>query len=170
MSQNITRANRQRVLEFETETQERLNNLGEIETEILRVGQLRSRWLLGVSNIDEVETETFRIKLDYLKAKSELAALDLQVDKVGLEGHYENQTLKFLVSATRPLDSGETKEMRAKALDALARENLDDLCASLRACCDTRAKLAKSMHESTLELSKRVAVHGEQNKHPRRRH
>ena len=153
-SHNSTRANRTRVLDFEKEIQERLQSLNEIEESILSVGQLRSRWLLGVSNIDEVETETFRIKLDYLKAQSELAALNLQVDKVTLEGHYENQTLNFLINATRPLDSGETKEMRAKSLDALARENLDDLCASLRAACDVRAKLAREMHTCTLQLSK----------------
>jgi hypothetical protein len=151
---SATRANRNRVLEFERESQERLAGLQEIEESILSVGQLRSRWLLGVSNIDEVETESFRIKLDYLKAQSELAALNLQVDKVTLEGHYENQTLNFLINATRPLDSGETKEMRAKSLDALARENLDDLSASLRSSCDARAKLAREMHTSTLQLSK----------------
>ena len=153
-STNATRANRIRVLEFERETKERFASLSEIEQNILSVGQLRSRWLLGVSNIDEVETETFRLKLDILKAQSELAAIHLQCDKVNLEGHYEQQTLNFLINATRPLDTGETKELRAKALDALARENLDDLCTALRFSCDERAKQSRNMHTATMSLSK----------------
>lgn len=151
---SLVRANRKRVLDFEREMKERLGDLGDIEKAILSVGQLRSRWLLGVSSIDEVETETFRLKLDNIKASSELAALNLQVDKIKLEGHYEKQTLNFLINATKPLDSGETKEARGKALEALAKENLDDLQAALRASCDVRAGLAKEMHSATLTLSK----------------
>jgi hypothetical protein len=148
------RANRVRVLEFEKETADRLQTLGAVETEILSVGQMRSRWLVSVSNIDEVETETFRLKLDYLKAKADLAALDLQIDKTRLEGHYETQTLNFLIAATKPLDTGETKDARAKTLEALARENLDDLNHALRTACDARSKLTREMHVATLELSK----------------
>jgi hypothetical protein len=148
------RANRSRVLEFEKETADRLQTLGAVESEILSVGQMRSRWLVSVSNIDEVETETFRLKLDYLKAKADLAAVDLQIDKTRLEGHYETQTLNFLIAATKPLDTGETKDARAKTLEALARENLDDLNHALRSACDVRSKLTREMHVATLELSK----------------
>jgi hypothetical protein len=153
-NKSITRANRNRVLEFERETKDRLVELGEIEKAILSVGQMRSRWLLGVSNIDEVESKSFSLKLDYLKAQSALAALNLQIDKVNLEGHYENQTLNYLVAATRPLDSGETKETRGKLLEQLARDNLEDLNTALRSSCDIRSKLSKEIHISTLELSK----------------
>ena len=148
------RANRARVLDFEKETADRLETLHAVEEEILSVGKLRSRWLLSVSNIDEVESETFRLKMEHIKARADLASLTLQVDKVKLEGHYESQTLNFLINATKPLEPGETKEARAKALEHLAKENLEDLNHALRSCCDLRAKLAREMHASTLELSK----------------
>jgi len=149
-----SRANRARVLDFEAETKERLTTLTAVEKEILSVGQLRSRWLLSVSNIDEVETETFRLKMDLLKARADYAVLSLQVDKVKLEGHYESQTLNFLIQATKPLDLGETKEARARQLEQLAKENLDDLNHALRAACDVRSKMSREIHSGTLELSK----------------
>ena len=151
---NSSRTNRVRVVEFEKETADRLTTLAAVEADILSVGQLRSRWLVSVSNIDEVETETFRLKLDYLKAQGELAAINLQLDKTKLEAHYETQTLNFLVNATKPLDTGESKEARAVTLAALARENLEDLNHALRLSCDTRAKQTREIHLSTLELSK----------------
>lgn len=149
-----SRANRARVLDFEAETKERLDTLTAVEKEILSVGQLRSRWLLSVSNIDEVETETFRLKMDLLKARADAAVLGLQVDKVKLEGHYESQTLNFLINATKPLDTGESKEARAKQLEHLAKENLDDLNHALRSACDVRSKMSREIHTGTLELSK----------------
>mgnify|MGYP006079936973 CR=1 FL=1 len=146
--------NRIRVLDFEKETEERLDKLKEVEADILSVGQMRSRWLLSVSNIDEVESETFRLKMEVLKAQTELAQVNLEVDKTKLEGHYETQTLNYLVQATKPLDNGESKERRNKSLEHMARENLDDLNAVLRYAVDYRAKIAKSTYDNIIDLAK----------------
>ena len=146
--------NRIRVLDFEQEAEERLASLGQTEQEILSVGQLRSRWLTSVNNMDEVETETFGLRLENMRAYSELAELNLSIDQIEMESLYEQQTLDYLVQATKPLEDGESKESRADILEQMTKENLDELCSTLRTSIDFRAKINKKMHDSTVELAK----------------
>ena len=146
--------NRIRVLDFENEAEERLVSLKDVETEIVSVGKLRSRWLSSVSKTDEVETETFRLQLDGFRANSELADLSLALDQLEMESLYESQTLEYLVQATKPLDDGEHKDGRSSKLEHLTKTNLDELCNALRRSVDYRAKISKKMHDCALELSK----------------
>ena len=146
--------NRIRVLDFEKEAEERLETLDQTEQEILSVGQLRSRWLSSLSNMDDVETETFRLQLENMKANSELAELNLSIDQIEIEGLYEHQTLEYLVQATKPLEDGERKENRAEILEQMTKNNLDELCTTLRTSVDYRAKVSKKLHDSAIELAK----------------
>jgi hypothetical protein len=147
-------ANRVRVLDFEKETEDRLATLSEVEKEILSVGQLRNRWLLSVSNIDEVETETFSLRLKNYKAQIDLANLKLDQDRCDLESQYEFQTLNYLILATKPLENDETQEARAKKLYALARTNLEELSNSLRASVELRARISLEIRDYILALAK----------------
>jgi len=117
-----------------------------------------------VSNIDEVETETFHLRLDILKAQCELIGLNLSLDRRRLEGHYESQTLNYLVAATKPQEENETLEMRSRDLTILARDNLEDLRAALRHSVDYRSKQAKMLYEMSNELAKIRINHDNQHK------
>ena len=140
-----------------------METLLDTEKEILSVGQLRSRWLSSVSKTDEVEVETFRLQLENFKASSELADLNLALDQLEMESLYESQTLEYLVQATKPLEDGESKDMRAAKLEHLTKTNLDELCKALRDSIEFRSKFSKKMHDHSLELSKLRVNHD--NKH-----
>ena len=146
--------NRIRVLDFEKEAEERLSSLGQTEQDILSVGKLRQRWLSSVNNMDEVETDTFGLQLENMRANLELAELNLSIDQIQMEELYEQQTLNYLVQATKPLENGESKESRAEILEQMTKENLDELCGALRTSIDFRSKINKKMRDSTVELAK----------------
>lgn len=155
---------RERVLEFERDLEKRLGNLVEIEQNILALGQLRSRWLTSVSNIDEVETETYHLRLDTLQAHAELTSLNVQLDRARLEGQYETQALNYLVAATKPQDVNETAEARNRQLTHLARDNLESLRVALKESVDYRSKLARSVHDMIGMLSKYRIDHDNRHK------
>ena len=150
---------RERVIEFEKELSLRLTNMPDIEKDILSVGFMRSRWLTSVSKMDEVETDTFNIRVDIIKTKADLAALTIALDKTRLEGFYETQTLNYLISATKPQEEGESLEQRQVDLSAIARENLESLRLALKKSVDFRSKIAKQTHFFGLELTKHKIEH-----------
>ena len=145
---------RERVLEFEVDLDKRLCNLTEIEQNIVALGQMRSRWLTSVSNIDEVETEAYHLRLETLRAHAELSTMNIELDRAKLDSQYEAQALNYLVAATKPLDAAETPEIRNRALTILARDNLENLRIALKESVDYRSKLARRLHEMTGSLAK----------------
>lgn len=145
---------RERVLEFERQLESRLEDLGEIEQNILSLGQMRSRWLVSVSNMDEIETDSYRLRLDTLRAHSELASVKIALSKMQMEETYETQALAYLIAGTKPIGDGETIEMRNRQLTQLARDNLENLRCALRDTIELRSKLGKQMHDMTSTLTK----------------
>ena len=165
MAHNVeARHARERVLEFEADLEKRLGNLSDVEQNILALGQLRSRWLTSVSNIDEVETETYHLRLETLRAQAELTTLNVELDKAKLEAQYETQALNYLVASTKPMDISESAEMRNRTLTILARDNLENLRLSLKESVDYRAKLARQVHEMTGALAKYRVDHDNRHK------
>jgi hypothetical protein len=82
--------------------------------------------LLSVAEgTEEQGLDIFLAQLTLLKNKAQLSNLEMAVDCVRLEGHYEGQTLHQLVAATQPLEEGETEESRNTALMLLTRSSSD---------------------------------------------
>jgi len=158
------RHSRERVLEFEIDLEKRLNNLTEIEENILSLGKLRSRWLTSVSKIDEVESETYQLRLETLRANAELTSLNVELDKAQLESHYETQALNYLVAATKPMDENESSEVRARILTSIARENMENIRIALKESVDYRSKLARKVHEMIGSLSQYRVDHDNRHK------
>jgi uncharacterized protein YxjI len=156
---------RERVLEGERELEKRLEGLVNVEHDILALGSLRKRWLTSVSNIDEVESETYHLRLETLRAHAELTSLNVLVDRGRLEGQYELQALNYLVASTKPMDDvKETSESRNRLLTHLARENMETLRSALRDSVEYRAKLARQVHEMIGILAKFRVDHDNRHK------
>lgn len=155
---------RERVLEFESDLEKRLEGLLEIEQNILSLGQMRSRWLTSVSKIDEVETEAYHMRLDTLRVHTELATAKALLEKARLEETYETQALNYLIASTKPIGDGETAEERNRQLTQLARDNLENLRGALKESIDFRSKLGRQTHEHISTLAKYRSDHDNRHK------
>jgi hypothetical protein len=133
---------RLRVLEFEKEIEEKIDALPKYEAEILSIGKLRSQWLNSVSSMSQIDSSTYKKKLDVLRAQAELATIHNMLETTRMQGFYEAQTLADLISATRPLEEGETPESRAATIESTARSNCENLKVSLEQSLRFRANLS----------------------------
>ncbi len=119
--------NRERVLEFETEIADLLKSLLVLKKEMDEVNHHRKEWLHNISQAHTHSTDVYVEKVELLRAQCELSSLNMKLDGLRLEGHYETQTLKMLIEATKPLGQEESEEEREEAMSWLARRNADEL-------------------------------------------
>lgn len=151
----MRRLNRDRVLTFEAELSDKLGVLTAIEAAIKETSHQRAAWLKHISQTYQNESEVHNKMIAVIKAQTELSALHLRLDVLGLEGQYETQKLHLLIDATRPLDENETPEDREMQLMIKARSHADLLANSLEGSLSYRMALMDrnhSLHHQLLDL------------------
>lgn len=153
-SRKTKNLNRQRVVEFEKEMTLKLATLANIERDIAEVSEKRRIWLQSISKSDETGLDVFIAKLNILKLRAHLSSLHMTQDVLTLEGHYESQELNYLVSATQPMDEGETEAQRKASLARLQRDDSDVMLKFLEHSLQLRIRLGNTNYElqSTLKL------------------
>jgi hypothetical protein len=148
--------NRDRVLEFEKEMQEKLAGLPTIERDLKDISDKRKIWLKNISSSDKVEVDSFLAKLNVMKLQSELSSLQMTLDCCRLDGHYEAQALKYLVAATQPMGDDESEENRRVSLQRLLRQDSDELLGFLEHSLHTRIQLGNLNYDLQQELTRTI--------------
>lgn len=149
----IKNMNRERVLEFEKEMVAKLDTLANVERDIADVSEKRKSWLKNISRIDESGMDVFLAKLNVLKLRAEYSQLQMTLDVLRLDGHYETQSLNYLVAATQPMEDGETDQERKDALFRLQREDSDVLLNFLEHSLQYRVQLGNNNYDLQTQLS-----------------
>lgn len=116
-----------RVVDFEIKTDERIRALLSYEKEISDTALDRKRWLSHVSSSVDFDSKIYRHKVANMKAAGELLNLRLSIDSAITEQFYESQTLHYLISATKPYEEGESEEIRQKLLSSGMSRSADDV-------------------------------------------
>lgn len=150
---NQERLYKERVIEFEKEIRGKIDSLAILEKEILLMGKMRHIWLDSVCSVDATETAVYHKKFNILKSRSEMLSNQLMSDMLRLESHYESQTLKLLIEATRPFDEDETPESRKATTNALTREHIEELRMALEYSIDFRKKLIAAAEDIVSEVN-----------------
>lgn len=145
--------NRERVLEFEKEMLAKLATLTDVERDIADISQKRKAWLENISKADDTDHDVYIAKLNVLRLRSQLSALYMTLDVTRLEGHYEAQTLNYLVASTQPLDDDETPEKRKIALLQLQRIDNDKLLGFLENSLQYRIQLGNTNYDLQSQLT-----------------
>ena len=154
---------RNRIIDFEKEIEERIEALLVLEADILNTAMLRGRWLASVSHSVGGDSASLRKKLEVLRTKSELIALQLASEDSKIEGFHETQALKYLIEATKPYDDNEVEETRRKKLDSTIQNNIDDLKDALNQSILARSSLTNDVHNLVHEVEKLKFEHEQQN-------
>lgn len=145
--------NRERVIEFEKEMQGKLETLANVERDIADVSEKRKSWLKNISRIDESGLDVFLAKLNVLKLRAQYSQLQMTLDTLRLDGHYETQSLNYLVAATQPMEDEETDEQRKAALFRLQREDNDLLLTFLEQSLQYRIQLGNHNYDLQSQLT-----------------
>lgn len=144
--------NRERVLEFETEIADLLKSLLVLKKEMDEVNHHRKEWLHNISQAHTHSTDVYVEKVELIRAQCELSSLNMKLDGLRLEGHYETQTLKMLIEATKPLGQEESEEEREEAMSWLARRNADELRDAIDASLQYRMSLGSFVYDLQTSL------------------
>lgn len=142
---------RSRVLEFESEFAERLQNLSSIEAQIDKISELRNEWLKNTADVTHQDTEIFRKRIEILKIQCEISEMKLTTDILRLDSVRESNTFKYLIFVTKPLDDDETDELREKEIAALLKQQSDSWKFNLQQSIDLRAKMQAFNHDLSRE-------------------
>ena len=118
---------RSQIIGFERELDDRIGSLLLIETDILKTGTMRSKWLTTVSYSVGGHSTSFGVRFEVLKEKLEFSLLQLALENAKLVGFEESQILGYLIAATKPYDSGESEDDRRKLLEITVQNNIEDL-------------------------------------------
>jgi hypothetical protein len=145
--------NRERVLEFEKEMLAKLATLADVERDIADVSQKRRSWLENISRADDTGLDTYIAKLNILRLRAQLSALYMSLDVTRLEGHYEAQTLNYLVAATQPLEDDETPDKRKSVLLQLQRQDNDKMLVFLEHSLQHRIQLGNTNYDLQAQLN-----------------
>mmetsp|Transcript_8470 Transcript_8470/g.14052 ORF Transcript_8470/g.14052 Transcript_8470/m.14052 type:complete len:388 (-) Transcript_8470:18-1181(-) len=145
--------NRERVIEFESEMQGKVSALANLERDMQDISEKRKHWLRNITRTDDTGHDIFLAKLGLIQAQAQLSSLEMTLDVARLEGHYEAQTLNYLVAATQPLEDGETEDMRNLALMKCTRQDSDVLSNFLEQSLNHRIKLGNKNYDLQSQLN-----------------
>ena len=144
--------NRERVVNFEKEMLGKLETLANVERDMKDVSLKRKTWLENISLNDDTGCDSYIAKLRVLKLRAQLSSLHMSLDVRRLEGHYEAQTLSYLVAATQPLEEDETQESRRISLQKLQRGDNDVLLKLLEGSLQYRIQLGNTNYDLHSQL------------------
>lgn len=143
---------REKVLSFEAELSSGLSILEIIDREMNALCDMRSSWVTQVSGVGEIEVQTFKNRVETLRKKAETALMDIEIDKIKLEGFYEAQQLKHLIVATRPRDDGETDKQRSKEIDAVISEGMAAIAKAVKKSTRLRQDILSNCEDMNRQL------------------
>ena len=75
------------------------------------------------SNLEDLESALLKNRIDLARDKLEMMEVDAALEQVKTEAVYENQQLKVLAASTKPLDHGEKKTDRDRAVAQVMQES-----------------------------------------------
>ena len=143
---------RELVISFENEYKEKVSSLNDLEKDILLVSGRRREWFKNIVSLDHEQAELYRKKVEIYKTRAELASVLLNLDIIRLDGHYETQTLNYLIEVTKPPHIDDSNEEISRNLSEINFKNAIILQDALSFSVDYRAKIASNILEYQLEL------------------
>jgi len=143
---------RGKVLNFEAELSSSLSILDIIDKEMNSLCDMRSTWVTQVSGVGDIEVQVFKNRIDTLRKRAETAIMDIEIDRIRLEGFYEAQQLKQLIVATRPREDGETDKQRSKEIGVVIREGMEAIAKAVRKSTRFRQEILSNCEDMNRQL------------------
>ncbi len=139
--------NRNKVLEFEREIEEKLLVLQRIEISMNDMNKQREEWLENIANSHTSNDGQFQQKMQLISLQCNLTSWNVKLDMLRLDAQYESQYLSSLVSGTRPLEANETMKDREEEIKARSREDSESIKESIRQSLEYRIQLSNFLYQ-----------------------
>jgi hypothetical protein len=138
---------REKTRNFEFELAATIGKLDVNESKIRNLISHRRDWLSSGTNLEELESTLLKKRIELIRDKLELLRVDSQLEQVRTEAVYENEVLKVLAAATKPLEKGEKKHERDKMIATISHNSTKVVFEAVQKALNHQSLIADSADE-----------------------